>query len=459
MTLPNVMAMKKSIISLCAIIIFPVWLMAQGVGIQTNTPHPNASLDIRGVNKGLLIPRGDNASRVALNSNNAKGLLMYDTISNTLWMHNGNGLSSGWKSLSTGVNYWSLSGALGTEICNSNSGGFWSPNPTTVLSDPGFIEPPVSGSGTRMMWMPSKGAFRSGTVESNRWDASNIGPWSFATGFNNMASGDASIAMGYRSVADEFVSFAFGYGATASGHAAISLGDSTLASGPFSAAMGYHSKALGEGSFATGIDCISSGNSTFAAGYISTASGTHSTAIGNRNNAYGYSSTALGHYSIAKGFASTVIGMLNDSILHTNQGIATDSTPLFIIGNGFSTTNRANALVVWKTGKTEINGYARLGKITEGSPVIKMKKLTGTSASSQNAWVNVAHGLTQSKIISVNIIMTVPGFVNVPPSYTFHAGYEYEYQVAASNIVVINTATNSANILSKAFTVLIVYEE
>ena len=165
--------------------------------------------------------------------------------------------------------------------------------------------------------------------------------------------------------------------------------------------------------------------------------------------------------NIAKGYASTVVGMYNDSIFLTEQTMVVDTTPLFIVGNGNngSVGQRKNALVVYKSGNVDMNGYARLGKRSEAAPEIKMKKLTGTSAAGQNAWTNVAHGLTQSKILSVEVIMTVPGFVNVPASYTYHPGYEFNYQIAISNIVVINSAANSANILSKAFTILIVYEE
>ena len=55
--------------------------------------------------------------------------------------------------------------------------------------------------------------------------------------------------------------------------------------------------------------------------------------------------------------------------------------------------------------------------------------------------------------------MTIPAFVNVPPGYTFNPGYEYQFQISDTNIVVINTNGNSVNILNKAFTVLITYEE
>ena len=98
-------------------------LQAQNVGIGTINPHPNAILDVNGKNKGLLIPRGDAATRNILNSNTAKGLLLYDSLTNTMWVHNGNGLISGWNSISNGNNYWQQAGVLGTEIKNTNSGG------------------------------------------------------------------------------------------------------------------------------------------------------------------------------------------------------------------------------------------------------------------------------------------------------------------------------------------------
>jgi hypothetical protein len=67
------------------------------VGIGTSTPNVNSALEISATNnKGLLIPRGDAATRTALNGNTAKGLMLYDTSTNSLWIHDGNGLPSGW---------------------------------------------------------------------------------------------------------------------------------------------------------------------------------------------------------------------------------------------------------------------------------------------------------------------------------------------------------------------------
>lgn len=67
------------------------------VGIGTINPDNNAALDVSAANnKGLLIPRGDAATRTVLNGNTAKGLMLYDTATNSLWIHDGNGLPSGW---------------------------------------------------------------------------------------------------------------------------------------------------------------------------------------------------------------------------------------------------------------------------------------------------------------------------------------------------------------------------
>lgn len=278
------------------IMLFPVTAICQSLAINTDgsTAHPNAMLDIRGTNKGLLIPRGDAATRTALNANTAKGLLMYDTVLNTVWLHNGNGLATGWNSLSTGTNYWQLNGALGTEIKNTNAGGFWSANATTVNVNPPVIQPPVSGSGTRIMWMPQRSAFRAGTVTNNNWNADSIGSWSFATGYDSKAIGDFSTA----------------------------LGRGTTASGAYSTALGVTTSATGNAASAFGSLALASGDL----------------------------STAMGHFTIAKSLESFAIGRFNDTTGVSSGSAWIDNDPLFIIGNGTTDVNRHNALVVYKDG-------------------------------------------------------------------------------------------------------------
>ena len=102
---------------LCSWIISP----AQNVGIGTTTPHPNAILELNSINKGLLLPRGDADTRnPGLKDNTAKGLLLFDTLSGTLWLHNGNGTTFGWHEVQDDINgLWRRNGS---DLVNSTTG-------------------------------------------------------------------------------------------------------------------------------------------------------------------------------------------------------------------------------------------------------------------------------------------------------------------------------------------------
>ena len=69
---------------------------------------------------------------------------------------------------------------------------------------------PITGAGERLMWYPGKVAFRAGYVDGAQWNADNIGKYSFATGFNTIASGEASTAMGCGTIASRNRSFVVG---------------------------------------------------------------------------------------------------------------------------------------------------------------------------------------------------------------------------------------------------------
>ncbi|MCP1384629.1 tail fiber domain-containing protein [Runella salmonicolor] len=235
---------------------------------------------------GILLPQMTTAQRTALVSPQ-NGMLVYDTNTQSYWYRQG----GTWVSLSVGggvSNYWQLAGAGGNEIQNVNTGGFWSANPVgmTNVSDNTTNPPtaPVSGAGTRLMWIPSRSAFRAGTVALDRssdWDAANIGLFSFATGYNTRAGGSYSTAMGHFTIA--------------SGNYATALGAGTTASGSYAAAIGIGARATGNYSVALGFSTLASGPSSTAMGDITTASGITSTAIGT-------SAVASGHYSTAMGY-------------------------------------------------------------------------------------------------------------------------------------------------------------
>ncbi|MBL0006823.1 MAG: HYR domain-containing protein [Saprospiraceae bacterium] len=117
-------------------------------------------------------------------------------------------------------------------------------NAALTYSFPGS-PPPASGSGTRMMWYPSRGAFRVGRAWSSEWDQNNLGPSSFASGESTKAIGYGSTAMGYFT--------------TASGSASIAIGNNTVASGQNAVVMGTNSNATSLGSLAAGYYCNATG--------------------------------------------------------------------------------------------------------------------------------------------------------------------------------------------------------
>ncbi|WP_284652741.1 hypothetical protein [Flavobacterium terrisoli] len=109
------------------------------------------------------------------------------------------------------------------------------------------------------------------------------------------------------------------------------------------------------------------------------------------------------------------------------------------------------------TAELEVNGFTKMGGST--APAVKMIKLTGTTSNTQGGFVQLVHGLTSSKILSASVLVEYSSGNSVPPSYTASAGYEYDYYVSSTSVVVWNKTANSANILTKPIRVLVTYEE
>jgi hypothetical protein len=117
---------------------------------------------------------------------------------------------------------------------------------------------PVSGPGTRLMWILAKSSFRAGYFNGTHWDDANIGSYSFATGQCSVASGNTSTAM------DGFT--------TASGNYSTAMGESTTASGVVSTAMGWATTASGDASTAMGYLTTSKSYAGFTAGLYNDSS-------------------------------------------------------------------------------------------------------------------------------------------------------------------------------------------
>ena len=301
-------------------------------------------------------------------------------------------------------------------------------------------------AGTKMMWLPAKGAFRVGTVTGVNWDADSIGLNSFASGYTTRAKGYGATAMGG--------------GASASGNYSTAIGFDTKAIGATSTAMGIQTNATGYASTSMGKLTTANGENSIAMGSYATANGDNSIAMGSYTNASGENSISMGYGTVARAYASLSLGKFNDSISTSSQTAWVASDPLLILGNGGPAVNvRSNALVVYKNGNTDINGFTQLGKASEAAPKIKMKELTLNSATTANGQNAINHGLISSQIISVSALMEwTPGFF-APVEYSPDPLLRYNYFISPTQIIIQNNAANCTYICNKQVKVLITYKE
>ena len=165
-----------------------------------------------------------------------------------------------------------------------------------IIGDSGDLSGvlPISGPGTRAFFYPPLGAFRTGTVSNGQWDLINLGPNSFATGIDTIASALSSNAQGSGSNATNANAHAEGFATTASGFASHSEGNNTTASDNNSHAEGFLTLASNFASHAEG-------NNTKAAGLYSHAEGFSTAAAGLASHSEGISTIATGINSHCEG--------------------------------------------------------------------------------------------------------------------------------------------------------------
>ena len=106
------------------------------------------------------------------------------------------------------------------------------------------------------------------------------------------------------------------------------------------------------------------------------------------------------------------------------------------------------------TGNKTFGGFTTFGD----NVAIKIKRITGTTAATQGGIIQIPHGLVGDKIIGMVVKVSHGTNQGVPADFDTHTtGYSYEQWHDATNINYQNHPTNSINILSKPFSVLIFY--
>ncbi len=194
---------------------------------------------------------------------------------------------------------------------------------------------------------------------------------SAAIGYQSQAQGDKSIAIGsYYSYSyfipiinlgkgdtggskgiDDFLpirpvipistlSRSFSRANIASGQYSVALGNGNLAQNG-GLVFGSNSDALGFGAVALGTSAKANQTNSLAIGYNSVANGIYSMAIGNNTTANSFGELSLGQWNES---VSGTVDTWNPNDL------------LFTVGNGVNSSNRSNALTIYKNGKTIVRG-------------------------------------------------------------------------------------------------------
>jgi hypothetical protein len=293
------------------------------VGIGTSSPDAKLEIDANSSLSDphiLLHENGNDYARVNFDNNNGSN---YWTIAAYIASNHRNDRLNFWNGVGGDVMTITGDGEVGIGVGISPKTSFHVGDGRRVLFGTDTL-----GNGDKLMFLPDLHAFRVGTVAtgaaSTYWNRDSIGLYSFASGLNTRAQGFGATAMGRDTEATNSYAFASGFFSNADGQ--------------YSTAMGFNTDAFGLGATALGYSTDAEENYSFAAGYFAEAQAIYAVAIGNGVQAQSYSSMAVGRYNVGGGSATTWNG--ND--------------PLFEIGIGTSSTNRANALTVQKNGHVGI---------------------------------------------------------------------------------------------------------
>ncbi|MBK8785278.1 MAG: hypothetical protein IPN43_01995 [Chitinophagaceae bacterium] len=196
------------------------------------------------------------------------------------------------------------------------------------------------------------------------------------------------------------------------------------------------------------------------------------------NNVSGSKNIGIGGFSLYNVNASDNIGIGYSA----GTGVTSGANNIFIGNNAGGNLNVSNKLFIENSNADKDNAliygdfaadsmnlnaavnirdFARLGTQASGAPAIKMKKMIIAAGPAVDGFANYPFGggITDSKILGIDVLLTYGGTSKIPPGYQDAAGYEYNIQVQFNGVSIINKAGNSANIGAKPITVLITYEQ
>ncbi|MDF0380888.1 YadA-like family protein [Escherichia coli] len=170
---------------------------------------------------------------------------------------------------------------------------------------------------------------------------------STALGYDAIAEGEYSSAIGSKTLATGGASMAFGVSARAMGDRSVALGASSVANGDRSMAFGRYAKTNGYTSLAIGDSSLADGEKTIALGNTAKAYEIMSIALGDHANASKEYSMALGASSAASAANAIAVG----------RNSAAASVDSLAFGR-LSAANAANAIAMGAESKAAENATA-----------------------------------------------------------------------------------------------------
>ncbi|HDX2024044.1 YadA-like family protein [Escherichia coli] len=239
---------------------------------------------------------------------------------------------------------------------------------------------------------------------------------STALGYDAIAEGQYSSAIGSKTHAIGGASMAFGVSAISEGDRSIALGASSYSFGQYSMALGRYSKALGrlsiamgDNSKADGANAIALGNAAKAAGIMSIGLGDNANASQDYAMALGAESeaaenaTAIGNKAHAKGVNSIALGngsqALADSAIAIGQGNKANGADAIALGNG-SQSSGLNAIALGKASVVTGDNSLAFGSNTNANGINSVALGAGSIADQDDS-VSVGSDSLQRKIVNV----------------------------------------------------------
>ncbi len=212
---------------------------------------------------------------------------------------------------------------------------------------------------------------------------------STALGYDAIAEGEYSSAIGSKTLATGGASMAFGVSAKAMGDRSVALGASSVANGDRSMAFGRYAKTNGFTSLAIGDSSLADGEKTIALGNTAKAYEIMSIALGDNANASKEYAMALGASSKAGGADSLAFGRKSTA----------NSTGSLAIGADSSSSNDNAIAIGNKTQALGVNSTA-LGNASQASGESSIALGSTSEASEQNA-IALGQGSIASKVNSI----------------------------------------------------------